>query len=348
MQAHGPRTVPILLIAFVLIAGTATAAPMTTLVVVEPSLTSNRALIEVGIAQGIFEKYGLRLQIRPAASGQAAVAQAREADFIGASGPSVLCQTVAQGTRLKAMFVTLGDATGGTRTGDFVAVIAGRAGGIRAGHLEDLRGKRVGLSRLTDAHTYYWYALAAKGLDPVTTATIVDLPPTAIPRALQSGTVDAVVVWEPVVAQTLQAAGGSIVVQRGGPTYPFMQFRSVSPQYLATHPGTIKRYITAWAETALYVRMHRDAAAGVLIADFGDLNPVAVRAGAGYMNPDLRVSKATVHWWQLGCEFAVKVGVAKQTPAFKDVFDYRLLRQVERERPYLFKDLPPIPEALKL
>jgi len=51
---------------------------------------------------------------------------------------------------------------------------------------------------------------------------------------------------------------------------------------------------------------------------------------------------------QLGCDFAVKMGVATRTPAFREVFDFRILREVERDRPGLFRALPPIPEALRL
>jgi len=347
MRVSG-RTVLGLLVTFLVVAGPVAAAPTVTLFATEPSLTSNRAIIEVGIAQGIFEKYGLRLQLSAAESGQAAVRRADAGAFIGASGVSVLCQTTARGARLKALFVTLGDATGRAFSNGFIAVVAGRTSGIRAGHVEDLRGKRVGLTRLTDAHTYYWYLLTAAGLDPVSAATIVDTPPPALPKVLQNGTVDAIVGWEPIVAQALRAAPGSILVRRGGPEYWFEQLRSVSTDYLATHPGTIKRYVTAFVEASQYVRRHREAAAAALLADFRNLDLTDLQAGVAAMSPDPRVSKVTRRSWQAGCDFAVKAGAVARTPAFEDVFDVRILRQVERDRPDLFSDLPPIPESERL
>ena len=73
------------------------------------------------------------------------------------------------------------------------------------------------------------------------------------------------------------------------------------------------------------------------------------RADVSFFHPDARVSKVTARAWQEGTEFALKIGALKQAPAFAQVFDIRILRQVEREHPELFRDLPPIPEgALRL
>jgi hypothetical protein len=85
-----------------------------------------------------------------------------------------------------------------------------------------------------------------------------------------------------------------------------------------------------------------------LIADFPNIAPPALRAAADAMSPNLRVSKLTEHWWRLGCDFAVRMGVATHTPAFEEVFDFRPLRQIERDGPDLFNDLAPIPSDLRL
>ncbi|MBI4277694.1 MAG: hypothetical protein HY660_04490 [Armatimonadetes bacterium] len=45
---------------------------------------------------------------------------------------------------------------------------------------------------------------------------------------------------------------------------------------------------------------------------------------------------------------SAKIGALKQAPTFEEMFDVRILRQVEREHPEFFRDLPPIPNALKL
>jgi ABC-type nitrate/sulfonate/bicarbonate transport system substrate-binding protein len=116
---------------------------------------------------------------------------------------------------LKALFVTGGDASGGMPSNDLIAILASRASGIRPGHLEDLRGKRVGLSALTEAHPYYWYVLTAKGLDPRSAASVVDVPTPRLADALANGTVDAIVTWEPMLSQGAAGALGVRGIPRG-------------------------------------------------------------------------------------------------------------------------------------
>jgi ABC-type nitrate/sulfonate/bicarbonate transport system substrate-binding protein len=150
----------------------------------------------------------------------------------------------------------------------------------------------------------------------------------------------------PVASLALQSSAGSVVVQRGGNYIQFIDFWVVSAQYLATHPGTIKRYITGFAEAAQYVRAHPDETADMMQQVKG-VSRETVRAAVGFLDPDVHVSKATVLTSQQGFDFAIKIGALRQAPAFAEMFDLRILNQVEREHPELFNDLPPIADAQK-
>ncbi len=337
------------LLSLLLVAGTATAAPVTRLVVTAgggPCFC--HAVTFVGVARGIFAKYGLDVQIVTPATGFEVLKQVVNGTAqVGDAAPAVIAQMMAQGARLKGIFAEFGDATGTVSTDNFIAVIARRASGIREGHLEDLRGKRVGVPRGTDFHEYLFYSLAAKGLDAQTAVTILSTPPPGLPAALQSGSVDAIAGPLPVISQALQATSDAMIIQRGGNYVQLVELRVVSPQYLATHPGTLKRYITAFAEANQYLRMHRDEATDILTREIAGLSREAARTVVGGLYPDVRVSKVTAHAWQEGAEFALKIGALKQIPAFDEAFDIRILRQVEREHPELFGDLPPVPEALR-
>jgi len=44
----------------------------------------------------------------------------------------------------------------------------------------------------------------------------------------------------------------------------------------------------------------------------------------------------------------MKIGALRRAPTFEDMFDLRALRQVEREHPELFRDLPKVPDLLRL
>ncbi len=347
MQACGWRTVLVLLLSLLLAAGTATAAPVTTLVV---TLTSaqNRAAVIVGINKGIFEKYGLNIQLSPVGSSVASLKQVTDGTAqIGSADPAVMAQAMAQGAHLKSIFVNNGDATGKVPTDSFFAVVASKASGIREGHLEDLRGKKVGVPRGNEFHEYLFYALAAKGLDPQSAVTIVSTPPLGLPGALQGGSVDAIVANEPLISRALQLVD-AIVVQRGGNYIQYVDLRVAASQYLATHPGTIKRFVTAIAEAAQYIRAHRDETADDFAQRSNPGDRAGVRLAVGFLVPDMRVSTATVQAAQRDYDFAIKIGALKQAPTFEEVFDLRILRQVEREHPEFFRDLPPIPDALRL
>ncbi|MHB8730353.1 MAG: ABC transporter substrate-binding protein [bacterium] len=348
MRGWSWRTIQVMLLSLLLAAGTAAAAPITTLAVTVLSPSALDAPMVVGIARGIFEKYGLKIQVSTAASGFQALQQVADgtAQIAGAAGTAI-AQTIGQGARLKAVVVSNGDATGKVPTDSYVAVVARGASGIREGHLEDLRGKKVGVRRRSDFHQYLFFALAAKGLDPVSAVTLVDTAD--LLGALRSGAVDAIVSPEPGASRIVRATDGASVVQRGGDHMQFLELRVVSAEYLATHPGTMKRYITAFAEAAQFVRAHPGETTDIMVRQqLKGVPRELAQATVGLLHPDVRISKVTAEAAQAGSDFAVKIGALRRAPAFQEMFDPRILREVEQEHPEFFRDLPPIPDALKL
>ena len=350
MHAGGWRVTHAALLSMLLAAGTATAAPGTTLTVT--AFTGPVVLdapVVVGLQKGTFAKYGLNVQTVPAASGFEALQKVADGTAqVGNSAATALAQTLGQGARLRSIVASNGDATGNVPTDSYVAVIARGTSGIREGHLEDLRGKKVGVRLRSDFHQYLFSALASKGLDPLSAVTLVDTA--NLLGALQSGSADAIVGSEPGALRIRQATPGAMLVQRGGNYMQFLELRVVSSQYLATHPGTIKRFITAFVEAAQFVRAHPDEATDLVIAhqQISGLSRETWRTAVGLLNPDVRVSKVTVRALQAAADFAMKIGALKQAPTFGEMFDVRILGQVEREHPELFRDLPPIPDALSL
>ncbi len=351
MHAWGRSAVLVMLLSLLLVAETSTAASLTTLVVnVEGGPSSYHAPMFVGIAKGTFEKYGLAIRLTaPAGSGFGAVQEVVDGNMqVGAAAPAVIAQMMAQGARLKSIFAATGDASGMVTTDRIFAVVTRRTSGIREGHLEDLRGKRIGLLRGAIGHQYLFYALTARGVNPLTDVTIVPTPGPGLRAALQSGSVDAIVISEPATSQILNATSDAFVVQRGGNHIQYLILRVVSSQYLATHPGTIKRYITAFAEAAQYVRAHSEETADIVLPQLPGLSRATLQTIGGFPNPDVRVSKVTSRAAAQGYDFAIKIGVLTRAPTLEEMFDTRILRQVEREHPEFFKDLMAIPELLRL
>jgi len=302
-----------------------------------------------GDRKGIFEKHGLNLRILRVASGfegltAVQTGSAQDADAV----PAVAAQAMSQGVQVKAVLVANGDATGKVPTDNYFAVVARRGSGFRGGHLEDLKGKRIGLPRGTIAHQYFFYTAQAKGLDPQKDFTIQHVSPPDLPSALQSGSVDAIVSWEPIPLQALEMMKDAIVIYRGGNSIQYLFFRWMSPRYIATNPGTVKKFVVAFAEAAQFARMNPDETTDILMKDFSGLDRATVRKALGFLTFDMRVSKPTLQATGQGLEFAVKIGALKETPTFDALTDLRFLSEVLKEDPQFFGDLPPIPATVKL
>ena len=348
MHAGRWRITHTVLLSMLLAAGTASAAPMTTVVVT----TTNPILetpVYVGIARDIFIKHGLTVRLAPILPGVGVLQRVVDGTAqAGVAAPAQLALALAQGANLKGIFAMFGDATGRAPADAVYVVIARKASGIREGHLEDLRGKKIGLPGTTIVHEYFFYALAAKGLDPVNDVTIVSTPPAGLPGALQRGAVEAIVAPEVTASIAIGSTPDAVVVQRGGNYMQTSNLEVVNSRYLATHPGTMTRFTAAFAEAAQYVRGHHAETADLLMRNIVGVTPTAIASAIGFVSPDMRVSRVTVQGAQQSYDFGIKIKLLKQAPAFDTVFDLRILRQVEREHPELFRDLPPIPDALKL
>lgn len=339
------RIVHIMLLSVLFAVNTVTAAPITTLtVVIAPGV--GQAPVYIGVARGIFEKYGLNVRVGNAVTGLAGITQVLDGTAqIGSAAPGPIAQAAPAGS-LKSIVAAWGDATGSVPTDDTLVIVARRTGGIREGHPEDLRGKKVGLPWGTDNHQYLLAVLAAKGLDPATAVTVVRVQPPAMVGALQDGSVDAVVAALNG-SQVLQGVADAVVVQRGGNYIRFGNLQFASSRYLATHPGTLTRYVTAFAEAAQYVRLHPDESVDPLAQYLKGVDRQTLRADLRRFRLDPRISRATGRAAQEAYAFAMQIGALKQPPAFDQSFDVRILREIERTHPSLFSDLPPVPDAVK-
>jgi ABC-type nitrate/sulfonate/bicarbonate transport system substrate-binding protein len=126
MHVWGWRTVLGLVLASLLAAGTTTAAPVTTLVVI----TANPILetpMYVGVARDIFTKHGLTVRLVPTLPGVGVLQGVVDgAAQVGVAVPHQLALARAQGANLKSIFAMYGDATGRVPPDALFVVIARR------------------------------------------------------------------------------------------------------------------------------------------------------------------------------------------------------------------------------
>ncbi len=317
--------------------------PQPLFITVEGSCVCHIAMF-VGNDLEIFRKHGIDVHFVMVPTGVDAVRALGERKVeVGAAAIAVIASGISTGTPMKAIFAAFGDATGNVPTDNMLAIVARKSRRVREGHIEDLKGKKIGVPRGTIAHLYLYYALAAKGVDGITQVSVVPTPPSGLAHALDSGAVDAVAIWEPTASTVAQTVRDSFVVQRGGNYVEFLDLRFVPPQLLTDKADLVKRYIIAYAEAAQYARLHPEEAVDILMKYVPDLDKDTVQRVFRYVSLDMRVSKATADRARQSFDFLVKLGALKERPDFEDMIDLRLFDEVAKEHPELFSDLPVVP-----
>ncbi len=141
--------------------------------------------------------------------------------------------------------------------------------------LADLKGKKIGLSINSESHLDLVVSLKEAGLDPKTTAELVNLQPNELPAALEKGLVDAALIRQPQVLR-LEDKLGARAIQ----TWPFRFTSIIRTQFLVEHPDAVKDYIEALKDAVLFIANDPDKAA-TWFAESQRLDPEVVKKLAG-------------------------------------------------------------------
>lgn len=151
----------------------------------------------------------------------------------------------------------------------------GRVEGIigRAGvtSLDDLKGKKIGVTFASSAHLLVLDVLANHGLtqDDV---VVLNVPAPELPAALESGQIDAAAAWTPQFDNILRQEGTTLLVD--DTQFSLYQSHNVTPgpdvlvvrnSYAEKNPDTLKKYLTAYFQANKLIREQPEVAAQSLI-----------------------------------------------------------------------------------
>jgi NitT/TauT family transport system substrate-binding protein len=221
---------------------------------------------------GLFKKAGLNLSITKFRSGaEIAAAVAGGALDIGASQVVSLISAHAHGIP----FVMIAPTTYYSAEKRDSAIIVPAGSPLRTAH--DLAGKNVGVSSLKDIFTLSLMSwLTQNGVDPQG-VHFLEIPPSEAPAALEAGRVDASVVFQPVMTQSIDSGKFRAL------GYPLdaMGKRSQVSAYFATsdwvaaHRDVVDRFTHVLYDASLYVSAHERETAPVLAA-FSGVDPQIV------------------------------------------------------------------------
>lgn len=229
----------------------------------QPALTA--LVSSVGIAKGFFAEEGLEVsQVfgeRPTDTIPAALAG--KIDF-GYSGTPPMLAATANGAGLVAI---------GVFSHGYSGILVASKANAKAKSLSDFRGKRIGMQRGTGVTNVFLIALERSGLKEsdfqISNLRIADMP-----TAMQGGSFDAVLGWEPNMSRIVSMGYGEKVItpqqfeQIAGITYAFPLF--TTREMVAKRPDVVQRFMNAWAKAQYYADTHRKESLQILRKTLGD------------------------------------------------------------------------------
>lgn len=218
----------------------------------------------VGIAKGFFAEEGLDVtQVfgeRPTDTIPAVLAG--QADFSFSATPPFLAAT-ANGAQLVAVGVFSYGYSG--------HLIASKAN-ANLKTLADFRGKRIGMQRGTGVANVFLIAAERQGLKE-SDFNITNLRVADMPTAMQTGSFDAVLGWEPGMSRIVSMGYGerSISAEQfekiAGVTYVFPLFTTQA--MVKNRPDVVQRFMNGWAKALYFANSHQSESLQILRKTLG-------------------------------------------------------------------------------
>lgn len=123
----------------------------------------------------------------------------------------------------------------------------------------DLAGKRVGVTRKTSGEFYLGRFLTFNSLR-LEQVEMVDLPPSGMVEGLESGALDAVVIFEPI-AHDLKRQLGDVAISWSAQVNQWTSALAYSTApFIAAHPDVVERYLRSLAQAEAFAAARPDEA----------------------------------------------------------------------------------------
>jgi len=128
------------------------------------------------------------------------------------------------------------------------------ASGIKS--LQDLKGKKLGVSIGSGTEVYLFNVLAKAGLKPAD-ATYVNLRPEDMPGALANGSVDAINTWQPHIANAERLMPGKTRVVDTAGIYNETWDLVMTQDYLKTHDKQVAAMLRALLDAEAFIQANK-------------------------------------------------------------------------------------------
>jgi sulfonate transport system substrate-binding protein len=305
--------------------------------------------LPIALERGFFEKNGLDVTIaRPYATGVDALnaLQAGESEIVQVGVPMI-------GAVLRGMdLVALGNYSGNaTKAGSdaTVAIVAREGSGIVKGDLSTLRGKKIAASFGTINHLYILATLEKAGLKPED-VTLVNTPPPDMTVALLAKGIDAFSGWDPWPIVAGKDVPGAFELIRGGDVISYIGFNVALRPWVQANGATIEKFLAAVSEADQWMRKNPKQAAQVATRWIPGLKQEIAEAAMQFniQQADRRLSANNYRALYSAEERLAKLGILKSTFDVNAHIEPKYILKVMKDKPELFSDLPPIPDAVAI
>lgn len=260
----------------------------------------------LGIKQGIFAKYGLKVVPEKFQSGPAAIASLTSGSIqFGFSAPASEVQADAQGIGLEAIVGAISQGTGLSQ-----ALIVKKGSSIH--NLAGLAGKTIAVSALHAVNEIVVQGLAAKsGMNP-NGFHFIALPYPDMQSALASGSITAAYQIEPFLSAGV-SAGDQVAVPNPqaklvGASTEFSNYIT-STKYASGHASIVKAFSEAMTAADNYANANTAAVRAILPSYTGVSAATAGSITLGQFDPSMDMSTFSV----LG-KYMKQFGVIKTVP----------------------------------
>jgi NitT/TauT family transport system substrate-binding protein len=210
-----------------------------------PPLEQN-ALLYIAADRRLFAHYGIDLQIRDYDSGPTSIAAMESGKVdVAETAEFPFVEGAMNGEEIRII------AANDRFENDYL--VARRDRGIK--HIQDLTGKRIGVTLRTITQFYLERFLRLHGIGPQE-VTLVNVQPSKFAESLRDGKVDALVAWQPNVSHITRGRTGSFEVWPVQSSQPVYGLLVCTSGWLGAHEKAVKGFLASLAEAEDFLVRH--------------------------------------------------------------------------------------------
>ncbi len=297
-------------------------------------------IVFVAQDKGFFSKHGLdaKVEIRNTGPELTKSLNAGEIDLAPAAFTN-LPSALERGLDLRGIVGYVGNAYSSTTSDNTLGIVTRTGSGIKS--ITDLKGKKVAVSFGTSGDTYFQAALQKSGMT-VNDVVRSNLPPSSLVSALDTGSVDAVVIWEPMFTTALDKIKDAHVVVRGGKFTCFCAMMHGSPAKIYEDKKRTQAFVDAMSEAAFFLRDPKniDEVAQIGARFVRGMTPDLVKRTHQYSDYETRIGQNTVKVFNEAVEQLIEQKKMKAPYDPMKYLDFQFINSTIARHPEWFKDLP--------